>query len=144
MMGPQLSLSLPSWDECAWDERVAALEKGTPMVLIPPDSLSEFDDPEMDWDTFDALTHEEVRAAVEADPDVQPVTEEQWRRAMRRVDLVALRERFGLSQEQFADRFLLPLGQVQAWEANRSFPSHGYHLYLCAIAAWAPPEGFDG
>ena len=37
--------------------------------------------PKTDWDQVDALTDEQVRGAVEADPDAQPTDENFWKTA---------------------------------------------------------------
>ncbi len=37
--------------------------------------------PKTDWDQFDALTDENIRDGIEADPDVHPTDEDFWRTA---------------------------------------------------------------
>ena len=49
-------------------------------------------------------------------------------------DVRALRERLGLSQEEFAVRFFLSLRTVQEWEQNRREPSEPARVLLYAIA----------
>ena len=48
-------------------------------------------------------------------------------------DLPALRERLKLSQEQFAERYLLSLRTVQEWEQRRREPSEAARVLLYAI-----------
>ena len=49
------------------------------------------------------------------------------------VDVHALREHLGLSQERFAQRFLLPLRTLQDWEQHRREPSEAARVLLYAI-----------
>jgi len=75
-----------------------------------------------DWDRVRAMTDEEVTRAALSDPDAQPLTEEQLRRMRRVPDVKALRARLGMTQEQFARTYRLPLGTVRDWEQGRSRP----------------------
>ena len=50
------------------------------------------------------------------------------------VDVKAIRERLGLTQEEFAVRFGLGLDAVQNWESNRRRPDKAARSYLTAIA----------
>ena len=49
-------------------------------------------------------------------------------------DVPALRERLKLSQERFAERYMLSLRTVQEWEQNRREPSEAARVFLYAIA----------
>jgi DNA-binding transcriptional regulator YiaG len=48
-------------------------------------------------------------------------------------DVRALRERLGLSQEEFAARYMLGLRTVQEWEQHRREPSEAARVLLYAI-----------
>jgi putative transcriptional regulator len=50
------------------------------------------------------------------------------------VDVKAIREGLGLTQEEFAVRFGLGLDAVQNWESNRRRPDKAARSYLTAIA----------
>ncbi len=50
------------------------------------------------------------------------------------VDVKAIRERLGLTQEEFAVRFGLGLDAVQNWESGRRRPDKAARSYLTAIA----------
>lgn len=50
------------------------------------------------------------------------------------VDVRELRERLRLSQEAFAERFMLPLRTVQEWEQRRREPSIPARVLLYAIS----------
>ena len=89
----------------------------------------------MDWAAFDALTEEEVMAAALADPDAQPLSDDQLAR-MRRVPLAKrLRWKLGLSQDDFARRFGIPVGTLRDWEQHRSKPDQAAESFLKVIAA---------
>ena len=89
----------------------------------------------MDWAVFDALTDEEVIAAALTDPDNPPSTPEQLAR-MRRISFAKhVRFKLGLSQEDFARRYGIPIGTLRDWEQHRSKPDQAAESYLKVIAA---------
>ncbi|KJV08863.1 hypothetical protein VZ95_15060 [Elstera litoralis] len=49
------------------------------------------------------------------------------------VDVRALRNRLGLSREQFAQRFRFPTRTVQEWEQGRRKPDQSARAYLTVI-----------
>ena len=49
-------------------------------------------------------------------------------------DVRALRERLGLSQAEFADRYLLSVRTIQQWEQEQREPSEPARVLLLAIA----------
>ena len=75
--------------------------------------------PKADWTAFDARTEAQNTAAALADPDALPATPEQLARARRMVNVQLIRERLGLTQEEFARRFGLRLEMVLGWETAR-------------------------
>jgi putative transcriptional regulator len=82
------------------------------------------------------MTAKERHAAALADPDAQPITEEDV--AAGRVRIVprvrTLRLLLRLSQEQFAAQFHIPLGTVRDWEQRRKEPDAAAKAYLRVIA----------
>jgi DNA-binding transcriptional regulator YiaG len=52
------------------------------------------------------------------------------------LDVRAVRERLGLSQEQFARRYNLELDAVQNWEQGRRTPDRTVQSYLRVISAY--------
>ncbi|NJO56006.1 MAG: transcriptional regulator [Rhodospirillales bacterium] len=72
--------------------------------------------PKSDWAALDAMTEDEIHAAALADPDAQPATPEQLARARRVVQVQLIRDKYGLSQEEFARRFGLQLDVLRGWE----------------------------
>ena len=87
-----------------------------------------------DWSRFDALTDEEVHTAALADPDAQPLTEERLARMERVPRARTLRRALGLTQEEFAARFHLPLGTVRDWEQGAHRPDRAAQVLLTVIA----------
>lgn len=49
------------------------------------------------------------------------------------VDVRAIRQRLGLSREQFAQRFRFPARTVQEWEQGRRRPDQSARAYLTVI-----------
>jgi putative transcriptional regulator len=103
-----------------------------------------------DWTRFDAMTDAEVHAAAMKDPDARPMTDEEFARAKRVPRAKTLRRALGLTQEEFAARFHIPLGTLRDWEQGRSEPDQPARAYLKVIAVdaqavqraleWTPGE----
>lgn len=76
----------------------------------------------------------EVRTAVKADPDNPPITRKRMA-SMRRVPQVkVLRRALGLTQEEFAARYRIPIGTLRDWEQGRAQPDQPTRAYLKVIA----------
>ena len=87
-----------------------------------------------DWTQLDAMTDAEKLAAARSDPDAQPSTEAQLKR-MRRVPFAKhVRWSIGLSQQEFADVFGIPIGTLRDWEQGRFEPDQAAQSYLKVIA----------
>ncbi len=80
------------------------------------------------------MTEEEVGAAAAADSDARPKTADQLRSARRVPRVKTLRRALGLTQEEFATRYQIPLGTLRDWEQGRSEPDQPARAYLRAIA----------
>jgi putative transcriptional regulator len=80
------------------------------------------------------MTGAEVAAAAASDPDARPMTAEQLRTAPRVPRAKTLRRALGLTQEEFATRFQIPLGTLRDWEQGRTEPDQPARAYLRAIA----------
>jgi putative transcriptional regulator len=92
-----------------------------------------------DWRRFDAMTDEEAHAAALKDPDARPLTEADFARLRRLPPAKTLRRALGLTQEEFAARFQIPLGTLRDWEQGRAVPDQPARTYLKVIAR--DPEG---
>ena len=81
-----------------------------------------------------AMTAEERTAAAISDPDARPMTDDEWNAAPRVPRIKIIRRALGLSQEDFALRFQIPLGTVRDWEQGRKQPDAAARAYLRVIA----------
>jgi putative transcriptional regulator len=108
------------------------------MVLVehnPGDPPLETD---TDWDAVNAMTEEQIHAAALSDPDAQPIplgTDEELAKIglTRIVNTKRLRERLGVTQEEFAARYRIPVGTLRDWEQQRKFPDAPARAYLLVI-----------
>ena len=87
-----------------------------------------------DWAAVDAMSEDEVRAAALADPDALPLTDADFRRMTKLVNVKKLRERLGQTQEAFAATYRIPLGTLRDWEQLRKQPDAPARAYLMVIA----------
>ena len=91
-----------------------------------------------DWAAVEALTDEQIHAAALSDPDAQPLPRDM--RGLTRIPNVKqLREKIGLTQEAFAERYRIPLGTLRDWEQRRKFPDAPARALLMVIEK--DPEG---
>jgi putative transcriptional regulator len=87
-----------------------------------------------DWSALDAMTDEEKHAVAIADPDAQPISEETWKQMKPVPRARTLRRALGLSQEEFATRYHIPIGTLRDWEQGRAEPDQAARAYLKVIA----------
>jgi putative transcriptional regulator len=86
-----------------------------------------------DWSRFDAMTAEERHAAALGDPDAQPLTEADFKRMKRTPRAKIIRRALGMSQEEFATQFHIPIGTLRDWEQGRKDPDAAARAYLMVI-----------
>lgn len=85
------------------------------------------------WARVNAMSDDDVTAAALADPDSQPLGPAQLAK-MRRISRVkAMRQRLGMTQEEFARAFHLPISTLRDWEQHRSKPDAPARALLLAI-----------
>jgi len=86
--------------------------------------------PDTDWDRVNAMTEEEIHAAALADPDAQPLPSPggDWTGLIKLVNVKKLRERLGLTQEQFAKTYWIPIGTLRDWEQRRKMRTGRFRL----------------
>ena len=87
----------------------------------------------IDWSRADAMTDRDIHAAALADPDAQPLTPERLAHMKRTPQVKVIRRALGLSQEEFAARFRIPLGTLRDWEQGRKEPDAAARAYLQVI-----------
>ena len=80
------------------------------------------------------MTDEEVLAAALSDPDAQPLTPQDFKRMKRTPRARIIRRALGLTQEEFAARFQIPLGTLRDWEQGAAEPDQAARAYLKVIA----------
>ena len=85
------------------------------------------------------MTAAEIEVAAKADPDARPMTEEELRTARRIPRVKTMRRALGITQEEFAARYHVPLGTLRDWEQGRTEPDQPTRAYLAVIAH--DPEG---
>ncbi len=80
------------------------------------------------------MTDDEVYAAALADPDAQPLTSKRLAAMKRTPQVRVIRRALGLTQEEFARRYRIPLGTLRDWEQGRTEPDQPARAYLKVIA----------
>ena len=90
--------------------------------------------PKHDWSRFDAMTEEQRHAAAMRDPDARPLTAADFKRMKRTPRVKIIRRALGLTQQQFAARFHIPLGTLRDWEQGAAQPDQSARAYLTVIA----------
>jgi putative transcriptional regulator len=86
-----------------------------------------------DWTRLDAMTEAAKHAAALSDPDARPLTEEDMKRMKRTPRAKIIRRALGLSQEDFATRYRIPIGTLRDWEQGRVEPDQAARAYLTVI-----------
>jgi putative transcriptional regulator len=86
-----------------------------------------------DWSRFDAMSAADRKRAADADPDARPLTDADTKRMKRTPQVKVMRRALGLSQEEFADRFRIPIGTLRDWEQGRKKPDAAAKAYLIVI-----------
>ena len=85
-----------------------------------------------DWTRADGMSDEQ--AAALADVDARPMTDAEFAAAPRVPRARTVRRALGLTQEEFARRFHIPLGTLRDWEQGRAEPDQTARAYLKVIA----------
>jgi putative transcriptional regulator len=88
-----------------------------------------------DWSRFDAMTDEQRHAAALSDPDARPWTAAELARAKWTPRAKIIRRALGLTQEEFAAQFKIPLGTLRDWEQGAAEPDQAARAYLTVIAS---------
>jgi putative transcriptional regulator len=107
---------------------------GTVVEVLPDGSERPFPETPMR-----PMSEQEIEAAAWADRDARPFTPEELAKAKRVPRTKSLRRALGLTQEEFAARYRIPLGTLRDWEQGRSQPDQPTRAYLHVIAR--DPEG---
>lgn len=108
---------------------IAKMRSNGELVRIKPDGTEEA----LDVPPLDILSPAEIETAAARNREIPPLTErpDQLRRVPR---VKTIRRALGLTQEQFAERYQIPLGTLRDWEQGRSEPDQPAKTYLTVIA----------
>ena len=80
------------------------------------------------------MTAAQKHAAAMSDPDARPLIEDDMRRMKRTPRVKIIRRALGISQEEFAARYHIPIGTLRDWEQGRVEPDQAARAYLTVIA----------
>lgn len=80
------------------------------------------------------MTPAAIERAALADPDARPLTPADTRRMKRTPQAKIIRRALGMTQEEFATRYRIPLGTLRDWEQGRAVPDQPARAYLTVIA----------
>ena len=114
--------------------RARRLEDGTLVEVLPDGTVRPFPPDETDWAALRRMTEEEINAAALTDPDNPPRTPEREKHLKRVPQVKVMRRALGLTQEEFAGRFQIPLGTLRDWEQGKTQPDQAARAYLRVIA----------
>jgi putative transcriptional regulator len=114
--------------------RARLLDDGTVVRVHPDGSTTPITETRTDWARLEAMTEEEIEANALADPDSAPETEEEIAALWGGDYLKGLRSRLDMTQEQFSQRFRIPLGTLRDWEQGVSSPNQTARTLLRVIA----------
>jgi putative transcriptional regulator len=79
------------------------------------------------------MTARQVLVAARGDPDARPLSPADLKRMKRTPQVKIIRRALGLSQEEFATRYHIPVGTVRDWEQGRAADAAA-RAYLHVIA----------
>ncbi len=68
------------------------------------------------------------------DTDDRPLTDADLARMKRTPQVKVVRRALGLTQEEFAKQFHIPIGTLRDWEQGRNVPDKAAEAYLRVIA----------
>lgn len=80
------------------------------------------------------MTQTAIERAALADPDARPLTRGDLKRMKRTPQAKIIRRALGMTQEEFAARYRIPLGTLRDWEQGRATPDQPARAYLTVIA----------
>jgi putative transcriptional regulator len=87
-----------------------------------------------DWERLRNMTDEQAYQNALDDPDNQPLDVDQLSRMPGVPRVKIIRRALGMTQEAFAERYLIPLGTLRDWEQARTEPDQAAQAYLKVIA----------
>jgi len=79
------------------------------------------------------VTDERIEADAAADEENPPWTDEEFAGARRVPQVKLVRQHLALTQEAFAERYMIPLGTLRDWEQGVTEPDGAGRAYIRAI-----------
>ncbi len=80
------------------------------------------------------MSQKQIEAAAEADRNNRPLSPADLGRMKRTPQVKIIRRALGISQEDFAARYHIPIGTLRDWEQGRVAPDQAARAYLTVIA----------
>jgi putative transcriptional regulator len=80
------------------------------------------------------MSIEAIEKAARADPDAQPLTKADLNHMKRTPRVKIIRRALHLTQEEFAERYHIPLGTLRDWEQGRAEPDQPTRAHFAVIA----------
>jgi len=80
------------------------------------------------------MTQKQIEAAANSDRDNRPLSGADLERMKRTPQVKIIRRVLGISQEDFAARYHIPIGTLRDWEQGRVVPDQAARAYLTVIA----------
>jgi len=114
---------------------IARMPRDGNLVRHKPDGTEEV----IPVTTVAPISEADIEAAAMSDPDNPPLTPEREAQLSPIPRVRTLRRALGLTQEEFAACYHIPLGTLRDWEQERSQPDQPARAYLAVIAR-APEE----
>lgn len=115
---------------------IARMRRNGGLVRVKPDGTEEA----LDTQPLAPMSAE-IEAAAARDHENPPLTDARPGQLLPVPRVKTLRRALALTQEEFAARYLIPLGTLRDWEQGRSEPDQPAKAYLTVIAR--DPEGVD-
>lgn len=109
---------------------IAKMRREGALVRIKPDGTEEA----LDTPAVAPMTGQEIEVAAARDRDNPPLTAARPGQLRRVPRVKSLRRALALTQEEFAERYHIPLGTLRDWEQGRSEPDQPAKAYLTVIA----------
>ncbi len=83
---------------------------------------------------MDGMSSKDIEKAARADPDTQRLTDADLKRMKQTPRVKIIQRALELTQEEFSNRYHIPLGTLRDWEQGRAEPDQPTRAYLTLIA----------
>ncbi len=109
------------------------LPDGTSLQVMPDGTTRPYVS-KTDWARLDAMTEEEIEANALSDPDNPPLTDEELADMWSPYEARQMRAWLNMTQQEFSEKFQIPLGTLRDWERGASIPDKSARTLLRVIA----------